>query len=94
MTKTLATLWIAKAEAYEQLLSNRTSSQQTAIQNVVVGFLHNSGFGSVTLSASMIAEDETAFKESGNLLEMWQDITAEMYPTHFVVMDCIPRAPI
>ena len=58
-------------------------------KNVIVRFVSDGGFKTITLSTSIMAEDETAeslvksfmqtFKKSGKLLDAWQDVTAEMW---------------
>ena len=83
VTKTLASYQIGKANSYKQLFSDGTSGRQTSIQNVIIRFLLDGGFKTITLSTSIIAEDETAeslsksimktFKESGELFDAWQD---------------------
>jgi hypothetical protein len=55
----------------------------------------------MTLSTSIIAEDDIAeslsksivqtFKESGELLDVWQDVTVEMYPDCVDLVDMIPK---
>lgn len=99
---TLALYQIAKADTYEQLSSDRTSHQQTAILNVVIGFLHDSRFKTITLSISIIAEDKTAeshskfilhiFKESEELLDTWRIIIIEMFPSCHDLIDLIPNS--
>ena len=59
------------------------------------------GFKTITLSTSIIAEDETAeslsisimqtFKESGKLLDAWQDVTVEMNPAWVDLLDMTPK---
>ncbi len=88
VTKTLASYHIDKANSYKKFFSDGTSRRQTSIQNVIIRFLSDGGFKTITLSTSIIAEDETAeslsksimqtFKESGELLDAWQDVTVEI----------------
>jgi hypothetical protein len=101
VTKTLASYQIGKANSYEQFFSDGTSRRQTSIQNVIIRFLSDGGFKTITLSTSIIAEDETAeslsksimqtFKESGELLDAWRDVTIEMYPARVDLVDMIPK---
>lgn len=101
VTKTLASYHIGKANSYEQFFSDGTSRRQTSIQNVIIRFLSDGGFKTITLSTSIIAEDETAqslsksimqtFKESGELLDAWRDVTIEMYPARVDLVDMIPK---
>jgi hypothetical protein len=101
VTKTLASYQIGKANSYEQFFSDGTSRRQTSIQNVVIRFLSDGGFKTITLSTSIIAEDETAeslsksimqtFKESGELLDAWRYVTVEMYPARVDLVDMIPK---
>jgi hypothetical protein len=101
VTKTLASYQIGKANSYEQLFSDGTSRRQTSIQNVIIRFLSDGGFKTITLSTSIIAEDETAeslsksimqtFKESAELLDAWRDVTVEMYPARVDLVDMIPK---
>ena len=59
------------------------------------------GFKTITLSTSIIAEDETSeslsksimqtFKESGALLDAWRDVTVQMYPAWVDLLDMIPK---
>ena len=100
VTKTLASYQIGKANSYEQLFSDGTSRRQTSIQNVIIRFLSDGGFKTITLSTSIIAEDETAESLSksirqifkgGELLDAWQDFTLEMYPAWVDKVDMIPK---
>ena len=101
VTKTLASYQIGKANSYEQLFSDGTSRRQTSIQNVIIRFLLDGGFKTITLSTSIIAEDETSetlsksimqtFKESGALLDAWRDVTIQMYPAWVDLLDMIPK---
>ena len=101
VTKTLASFQIGKANSYEQLFSDGTSRRQTSIQNVIIRFLLDGGFKTITLSTSIIAEDETSeslsksimqtFKESGALLDAWRDVTVQMYPAWVDLLDMIPK---
>ena len=60
------------------------------MKNVIIGFLCDHGFKSITLSSCIIAEDETdeflskpiaqTFKESSELLETWRAVTVELFP--------------
>ena len=60
VTKTLAAYLLGRADSYEQLFTDGTSRQQTAIQNTVMGILKEGGFKMVTLSSGILAENETA----------------------------------
>ncbi len=101
VTKTLASYQIGKANSYEQLFSDGTSRRQTSIQNVIIRFLLDGGFKTITLSTSIIAEDETSeslsksimqtFKESGALLDAWRDVTVKMYPAWVDLLEMIPK---
>jgi hypothetical protein len=102
VTKTLAAYLIAKAEKFDEIFSDGTSRRQTAIQNLIVRFLTESGFKTITLSTSIIAEEETSeslaasimqtFKESGSLLEKWRDTTLAMFPDKPDLIAIIPKA--
>ena len=101
VTKTLASYHIGKANSFEKFFSDGTSRRQTSIQNVIIRFLSDGGFKTITLSTSIIAEDETTqslsksimqtFKESGELLDAWRDVTIEMYPARVDLVDMIPK---
>ncbi len=101
VTKTLASYQIGKANSYEQLFSDGTSRRQTSIQNVIIRLLLDGGFKTITLSISIIADDETSeslsksimqtFKESGALLDAWRDVTVQMYPARVDLLDMIPK---
>ncbi len=79
VTKTLAAYQIGNAATFSQLFSDGTSRRQTSIQNVIIGILTDGGYKTVTLSTSILAENETSeylvssiltcFKESGQLLD-------------------------
>ena len=68
---------------------------------MIIRFLSDGGFKTITLSTSIIAEDETAeslsksimqtFKESGALLDAWRDVTVQMYPAQVDLLDMIPK---
>ena len=102
VTKTLAAYLIAKAKKFDEIFSDGTSRHQTAIQNLIVRFLTESGFKTITLSTSIIAEEETSeslaasimqtFKESGSLLEKWRDTTLAKFPDKLDLIAIIPKA--
>jgi hypothetical protein len=89
VTKTLAAYQLRRADSYEQLFTDGTSRRQTAIQNAVMGILTDGGFKMVTLSSSILAENETAecltgsiirtFKEGGQLLDDCRIVLEHLY---------------
>jgi hypothetical protein len=68
---------------------------------VIIRFLSDGGFKTITLSTSIITEDETAeslsksiiqtFKESDELLDAWRDVTVETNPAQVDLVDMIPK---
>jgi hypothetical protein len=102
VTKTLAAYQIGKAQTFSQLFSDGTRRRQTTIQNIIIGMLTDGGYKAITLSTSIIAENETSeslvssiptcFKESGLLLEDWQMVTKEMNPLNEIFLEMIPSA--
>ena len=99
VTKTLAAYLLGRADSYEQLFTDGTSRQQTAIQNTVMGILTEGGFKMVTLSSGILAENETAecltgsiictFEEGGQLLDDWRIVLACLYPNCQELIDMI-----
>jgi len=75
---------------------------QTKLSNCVVGYLANNGFKTITLSTSIIAENETGeelmasilhtFKECKKLLDMWRAVTERMFPGRQDLLDKIPSS--
>ena len=73
VTKTLASYQIGKANSYKQLFSDGTSQRQASIQNVIIRFLSDGGFKTLTLSTSIIAEDETAESLSKTIVQTFKE---------------------
>ena len=102
LTKTLSAYLLAKVKVYSELFSDGTSRRQTSIQNLIIGFLEDGGFKTVTLSTSILAEDDTAvslnesilrtFKEGRELLDKWQETTKRMFPGRDDILALIPRS--
>ena len=100
-TKTLAAYTLGKVDKYDELFNDGTSRRQTSIENVIIGYMTENGFKTVTLSTSILAEDETAqacleavmatFKEGRDLLQIWRDATQEMFPTRPDLLELLPE---
>ena len=90
MTKALAAFIIGKSESIDQTLTDSPNHRQTSLQALICGFMSDNDFNMVTLSSCIIAEEENAqslmqsiihaFKESGELLQAWRDVTPELFP--------------
>ena len=102
LTKTLSAYTLAKLKEYSELFTDGTSRRQTSIQNLIIGFLEDGGFKTVTLSTSIIAEDDTAvshnksivrtFTEGRELLVKWRETTKWMFLGRDDILALIPRA--
>jgi len=89
MTKTLAAHHIAGLESHDQLHTDGTDRRQTEFENLVVGYMSDSGYKTVVLDATIVPDGKTAehlhasilrtFKEAGGLLDDWRAVTADMY---------------
>ncbi len=90
MTKTLAAYLIGKSDTIDQIFTDGTNRRQTSLQALICGFMSDNGFNMVALPSCIIAEEETAesltqsiahaFKERGELLQVWRDVTAALFP--------------
>ncbi len=102
VTKTIAAYLLGRVTSYKQLFSDSTSRRQTAIQNVVLSLLSESGYEMVTLSSGIIARDKTSqslvnairksFSKGQNLLLGWRNKTADMFPNKPNLLDMIPQS--
>ena len=101
-TKALAAYQLGRVPTFKQLFANGTSRRQTSIQNCIIGFLGDGGFKTVTLSNSILGVDDTAtcitnsivhlFKECGEMLDSWREVTKRMYPGRQDLIDQIPSS--
>jgi len=85
ITKTLAAHHLAGLESWDQLCTDVTDRQQTEFENVVVGYMSNNGYKTVVIDTTIIPDGKTAkhltasilctFKEAGDLLHDWREMT-------------------
>ena len=100
MIKTIAAYLIGKSDTIDQIFTDGTNRRQTSLQALICGFISDNGLHMVTLSSCIIAEEETAesltqsiihaFKESGELLQAWCDVTAALFPNQQDLFETIP----
>ena len=60
ITKTLAAHHLAGLETFDQLHTDGTDRRQTEFENVVVGYMSDSGYKSVVLDATIVPDGKTA----------------------------------
>lgn len=97
LTKTLAAYQLAKHPILSEIFNDGTNRRQTSIQNCILGYMSDNGFKTLTLSTSILPENESSamiaqsildtFKEGRELLKAWRETTQRMYPH---LMDNIP----
>jgi len=103
ITKTLAAHHLAGLESFDQLHTDGTDRRQTEFENVVVGYMSNSGYKSVVLDATIVPNGKTAehlhasilrtFNEAGGLLKDWCDVTAAMYKDDPKLQSLLAKIP-
>ena len=104
ITKSLAARHVSGLESFDQLCTDGTDVRQTEFENVVIGYMSDSGFKSVILDATVIPDGKTAeqinasiirtFKEAGDLLDDWRKVTEELHeddPELQELLDDIPN---
>ena len=100
ITKTLAVFQLAKEKSWKQLFTDGTTRRGLDIENLVIGVMTDGGFKCITVSTSVMPEDQSAvsckdsilhtFKEGRRLLKMWRDTTVNMFPGQTALIDDIP----
>ena len=103
ITKTLAAQHLGKLDKFDQLCTDGTDRRQTEFENVVVGYMADSGYKSVVLDATIVPDGKTAqhlhdsilrtFKEAGDLLDDWRAVTKEMYKDDPELQDLLGDIP-
>ncbi len=100
ITKTLVAMKLGFAREYKQLFTDGTNHRQTPIQNAIVRYLGDNGYGTVSVDTAIIAEDETTeclsgciehtSNKCGNLLESKRSVAERMYPNRPDILTGIP----
>ena len=73
ITQILSMYLLATEKEYSEVLSDGVSCQQTSIQNLIICFLEDGGFNTVTLSTSILAEDDSALYLNKSIIRIFKE---------------------
>ena len=99
-TKLLAAYQLGEADEFLEHHSDGTQRRQISLENCIIRISAEGGFKTVTLSSTILSEDETSemvtkciiytFKEVRSMLTAWREITKREYPGRQNLLDMIP----